>query len=92
MRSLLVAVIVMGVLIVAGVATIVVTIVERAAGSSAAPLSQPILLSEPAGSRIAAIAAAPDRVVLQLQGGGPDRIVVLDGRNGQVLFRAAVSK
>ena len=92
MRALQVAVVVMGVLIVAGVATIVVTIVQRAVGSSAPAATQQALLGEPEGTRIAAISAATDRLAVQLQGGGPDRVVVLDTRTGRVLLRAALAK
>ena len=92
MRALKAAVIVMGVLIVAGIATIVVTIVQRTSGGLAPAQAQQTLLNEPDGTRIAAISATAERLAVQLQGGGPDRVVVLDLRNGHVLLRAALSK
>lgn len=50
------------------------------------------VLDEPAGTRIAGTSAAPDRVVVHLQGGGPDRVVVLDTRSGRVLGRVALAR
>ncbi len=92
MRALKTAVVVMGVLIAAGVATVVVTIVQRTAGLSAPPVSQPALLAEPDGTRIASVAVGGDRLALHLQGGGPDRVVLLDARTGQVLLRAGLAR
>jgi flagellar basal body-associated protein FliL len=89
MRALLVAVVVMGVLILAGVAIIVVTIISRAAAPGATPAQA--LLDEPAGTRIANIAASPDRVAVQLQGGGADRVAVIDTRTGRVIARIALA-
>ena len=43
-----------------------------------------VLLDEPAGTRIAGVAAAGDRVAIQLQGGGADRVVLVDPRTGAV--------
>ena len=90
MRALKAAVIVMGILIVAGVVTIMVTIVQRTAGLPAPATTQQALLAEPDGTRIAGMSAAGDRLALQLQGGGPDRVVVLDARTGRVLLRAGL--
>lgn len=91
MRVLQAAVIVMGVLIVAGVATIVVTIVTRMSGpgGGAAVLS---LLDEPEGTHIAGASVAGDRVAVQLQGGGPDRVVVVDTRGGRVIARIGLAR
>lgn len=89
-RALLASVIVMGVLIVAGVAVLGITIVRRM-GSAAA--SGPLMLDEPAGTRIVSASAAGDRVAVLLQGGGPDRVVLLDAHSGravgQVVLRVA---
>jgi hypothetical protein len=38
------------------------------------------VLEEPEGTRIAGIAAAQDRIAVQLRGGGPDRVVLVDPR------------
>jgi hypothetical protein len=92
MRALQAAVIVMGVLIVAGVATIVVTVVSRLSGGGAAGgMPTQALLDEPAGSRIAGLAVAADRVAVQLQGGGPDRVVVVETRSGHVIARIGLA-
>jgi hypothetical protein len=88
MRVLLAAVIVMGLLILAGVTTIVVTIVHRMSGSALdTGVAAQAVLDEPAGTRIAGVSLAADRVALQLQGGGPDRVLVLDTRAGRVVAR-----
>jgi Family of unknown function (DUF6476) len=92
MRALQALVIVMGVLIVAGVATIAVVIVHRLSGPGAVAGGVRAVLDEPAGTRIAGVSAAADRIALQLQGGGPDRVLVLDTRTGQVLARAALAR
>ncbi len=81
MRGLMAAVIGMGVLIVAGVAVLVVTVVHRLG-------SQPVLaaqsLDEPVGTHLQQIAPAGDRLAILLTGGGPDRVVLLDPRTGAV--------
>ena len=89
MRALKVAVIAMGVLIVGATAALVVLVVQRVSGPGAQAAS---VLDEPVGTRIASVAASGDGVVLQLQGGGVDRVVVLDPRSGRVLSRVALSR
>jgi hypothetical protein len=71
----------LGVLIVLGTTVVGVTIVKRMS-APAAPGQIAAMLDEPAGTRIAAIAATQDRLALHLQGGGPDRVVLLDPRTG----------
>ena len=90
MRMLKVAVVVMGVLIVAGVTVLVMVIVGRISAPAGPPMRA--VLDEPPGTRIVAVAALPDRLALQLQGGGPDRVVVLDMRSGRELARAALAR
>ena len=97
MRGLLVAVIVMGVLIIAGVGVIVVTISHRLSAprpAASVPATGPasVVLDEPVGTRIVAIAAAAERVALGLQGGGPDRVVVIDTVTGQIAARASLAR
>jgi hypothetical protein len=46
-----------------------------------------VLLDEPAGTRIAGIASAGDRLAVRLQGGGSDRVVLVDPRTGAVAGR-----
>ena len=89
MRGLKVAVAVMGVLIVAGTATLLVLLVNQVGGT---PNAAGIVLDEPAGTRIAATSATRGQVVLQLQGGGPDRIVIVDLRAGRAVSRVGLSR
>ena len=90
MRALKAAVVVMGVLIVAGVATLVVALTQRLSGQ-AGPMAS-VLLDEPLGSRIAGVSMAPDRLAVQVQGGGPDRVVLVDTRSGRVIGRIGLSR
>ena len=97
MRVLQAVVIVMGVLILGGTAAVIGIIVHRA-GAPRPPVlahpgvAAPVVLDEPAGTRIATASAADERLVLQLAGGGPDRVVVLDLRGGAVLARVALAR
>ena len=50
------------------------------------------VLDEPTGTRIAGVSALPDRLAVQLQGGGPDRVVVVDMRSGRVLGRVGLAR
>ncbi len=88
MRAMMALVIGMGVLIVAGVATLGVTIARRLSNSSVAAA---IVMNEPPGTRIVSMAPAADRLAVLLQGGGPDRIVLLDPRSGAVAGRIGLS-
>jgi len=81
MKALKALTIVMGLLIVGGTAVLAVVLARRMGGGAAAP-SVAVLLDEPAGTRIAGIAGAGDRLAVQLQGGGPDRVVLLDPHTG----------
>ena len=89
MLALKALVIGMGVLIVAGVAVIGVTLVNRMS-PAAGPIAS-LLLNEPPGTRIAGSALAPDRLAVTLQGGGPDRIVLVDIKAGRVLGRVGLA-
>ncbi len=92
MRALKIAVIVMGVLIVAGTAARIFAVLHRP-GSFSAGLPPVItaVLEEPAGTRIAGIAMLPDRLAVQLQGGGVDRVVLIDPRTGAVAGRISLA-
>ena len=90
MRWLKLAVAVMGVLIVAGLATIVVVITGRVSGTSGGIASA--VLDEPAGTRIVSASVSPDRVAVQLQGGGPDRVLIVDTKVGRVLGRVSLAR
>ncbi len=85
MRALKLAVVVMGVLIVAGTTVLVATIATRLSVPGAT--DKLLSLDEPAGTRIVAIAGPADRLAVQLQGGGPDRVVLIDPRSLRVLGR-----
>ncbi len=93
MRALKVLVVVMGVMIVVGVAVVAVTIVRRVAATgggtppvAASALPSRVVLDQPPGTRIAGIAATSDRLAVRLEGGGPDRILLLDPRTGGTLI------
>jgi hypothetical protein len=103
MRALKIATIVMGVLIVAGTMALVIGVARRAgvvpvAGSPAGsvvggaigPASVAVLLDEPAGTHIAGIVAVRDRLAVQLQGGGVDRVVLIDSATGTVAGRISL--
>ena len=85
-----VAAVVMGVLIVAGVAVIAVTLVTRMSGAGASVVS--VVLDEPVGTGITGVALASDRMAVQLRGGGPDRVVVVDTKTGRVVNRTGLGR
>jgi len=89
MKALKVLVVVMGVLIVVGVVVLVAAMGQRLSGGT--KLASPGLLDEPAGTHISQISASGDRLSLLLQGGGPDRVVVVDLRQGQVMLRTGLA-
>ncbi len=92
MRALKALTAVMGLLIVVGTAVLVATIVRRA-GAPAAPAEKiAVALGEPSGTRIAGIAAVADRLAVALQGGGPDRVVLIDPRSGEAIGRIALAR
>ena len=93
MRALKILTVVMAVMIVAAVAVLGVTILRRMNGPAAGPgLLAQAVLDEPAGTRIAGIAGQQDRLAVQLQGGGADRVLFLDPHTGHVLGRAALAR
>lgn len=105
LRALKILVVVMGVAIIGGTATLGVLIVKRLRGGEptqvatttaslpmpGAPANLLRQLDEPAGTTIATIALSPDRLAIQLRGGGPDRVILLDARTGTPIARIAVS-
>lgn len=90
MRALKIAITVMGVLIVAGTVTLVTLIARRSAPSSAVAAS--VVLDEPEGTRIGGVSLLADRLAVQLHGGGPDRIMVLDAGSGRVVGRVGLAR
>ena len=83
-RVLLVAVVGMGVLIVAGFAVLVAVIVQRGFAGPGAVAN--VSLREPPGTHISSVGSAgPDRVLVHLGGGGvPDRVLVVDLKTGGI--------
>ena len=102
-RALLTVVVVMGVLIVAGVLTLAITIFHRLGPSPAGTATlleatavpgnaTTTLLDEQPGTRIQSVTATGDRLAVLLQGGGADRIVLLDPRSGQVVGHIGLAR
>ncbi len=93
MRALKILVVVMGVLIVLGTATLAVLIVRRVSGGEA-PTAAALLrqLDEPSGTAITSIALSQDRLAIQLHGGGPDRVVLMDPKTGATLARITLTR
>jgi hypothetical protein len=96
MRGLKVAVVVMGVLIVLGTIGLVVGIARRSGTPVVAvatwPVAMAAVLDEPAGTRIAGVVAVRDRLAVQLQGGGADRVVLIDPATGAVAGRISLAR
>jgi Family of unknown function (DUF6476) len=90
MRFLKVITIAMAVLIVVGTTVLLVVIARRLSGGTVATAPIAAVLDEPAGTRIAGIAATGDRLAVQLQGGGSDRVLLLDPRTGAVVGRVGL--
>ncbi|WP_239992391.1 DUF6476 family protein [Rhodopila globiformis] len=88
-----VAVVVMGVLIVGGTAALVTLLALRGGhtGSATVPAVVTAVLAEPPGSRIAGIAALADRLAVQVQGGGADRVLLVDPNTGAVRGRISLA-
>ena len=92
MQALKIAVIVMGVLIVAGTTALVVLIGRRLASPALTPSASVARLDEPAGSRIIAMARVSNGLALALSGGGQaDRVIVIDPATGRVLRRIGIA-
>ncbi len=91
MRKLMVAVVIgLGVLIMAGTMTIALTVAHRS--MAVPPVPRDAVLDEPSGTRIAQILVVSDRLALRLEGGGPDRVVVVDLTTGKVAGRAVLAR
>jgi len=86
----MVAAVVMGVLIVAGVAVIATTLVTRMSGGGAPVAS--VVLDEPVGTGIAGVALGPAGMAVQLHGGGPDRVVLVDTKTGRIVNRTGLGR
>jgi Family of unknown function (DUF6476) len=93
MRGLKIAVIVMGVLIVVGTIGLVVGVLHRTNTVTSALLPPVVtaVLQEPEGTHIVSIAALADRLAVQLQGGGADRVVLIDPKTGALAGRISLA-
>ena len=93
MRALKVLTVAMGVAIVLGTTLLIVLLAHRVQAPAPGPAAAaaPVLLDEPAGTRIAGIAAAGPLLAVQLQGGGADRVVLLDPRTGAPVGRVSLA-
>ncbi len=96
MRVLKAVTIGMAVLIVVGTGVLVAVIVHRsnAPAGRGVPAGGPgaLSLDEPAGTHIAGIAGAGGRLAVQLQGGGGDRVVLVDPASGVVTGRIVLAR
>lgn len=108
MRGLMTAVIGMGILIAVGTTVLVVLLVQRMSSAPAPNASAVVagppasaastteaaaaMLDEPVGTHIAGVSLAGERLAVQLAGGGPDRVVILDTRTSRVVARAALAR
>ena len=88
LRLLKILTVVMGVMIVAATIVLAVLIARRLSGGDhGGGASFALELTEPEGTRIAGIASLQDRLAVQLKGGGPDRVLILDPRSGRTTGR-----
>jgi hypothetical protein len=96
MRALKIMVVVMAVLIALGTTGLVIAIARR--WSSPAPSIAQLpawvsaALDEPVGTHIVGIAAIRDQLAVQLQGGGTDRVVLIDPATGMVTGRVLLNR
>jgi hypothetical protein len=89
MRGLVALTIIMGVVLVAGTGLLGVIIFHRLA-VPLAPLP-PLSLDEPVGTHIAGMVSLGDRLALRLEGGGVDRVVVVDLAHGRIVGRIGLA-
>ncbi len=88
MKGMVTLVVAMGVLIVAGVATVGITIARRLSN----PAMAAAVLDEPAGTRMQSVSPAGNRLAVLLQGGGPDRVLLVDPQTGAVVGRVGLAR
>jgi len=87
MRALKALVIIMGILLLGGSATLAVLLVQRL-GTHHAPASHPpavVELALPADGAVTAIAGLGDRLALHVKAPDGDRILVIDPTSGTIL-------
>jgi len=90
MRFLKVLTIGMAVVILVATTVLIVIIARRLSAPAALPSELALRLDEPAGTRIVGITTAADRLALLLQGGGADRVLLVDPRSGAVVGRVGL--
>jgi hypothetical protein len=83
-RPLLIAVIAMGVLILLVTTVVIVKLVKDVVTAPASLTLTTTMLRQPQGSHIVTITTVGDRLGVLLQGGGPDRILLVDPDTGRV--------
>jgi hypothetical protein len=88
---MLTLVIIMGLLIVGGAATVAVTIFNRM-GTRHAPITADIVLDQPAGTQIVGVASVRDQLAVALHGGGADRILLVDPATGRAAGRILLAR
>ncbi|HTI01245.1 MAG TPA: hypothetical protein VL752_09910 [Acidisoma sp.] len=106
-RPLLIAVIVMGVLVIAATSVVIVKLVQDIAGGGrhAPSMASTIvpgapekitlttrMLNQPESSHIVSIATAGDRLAVLINGGGPDRILFVEPATGAVTGQLMLGK
>jgi hypothetical protein len=96
MRALKIMVVVMAVLIVLGTTGLMIAIARRWS-APVPPVAQlpawvSAALDEPVGTHIVGITAVGDRLAVQLQGGGADRVVLIDPATGAVAGRVSLNR
>jgi hypothetical protein len=90
MGGLKTLVIVLGVVILAMMATLVVGLAYKMRATEpaeTAPAATYLVLNEPAGTRIVAISPAGDLLAILLQGGGQDRVFLIDPVHARMVRR-----
>ena len=91
MRALKILTVVMGLMIVVGVVTLGVVMMQRLGSLGGGNIAD-TMLTEPPGTVIAGIAATADRIALHLRGGGPDRVLLIDPKTGKPLGRLSLAQ
>ncbi len=92
MRILTAATIGMGVLILLGTTVLIVTIVRRASVPAAPGPAFTRRLDAAPGSTIIGVAGAGGRIAVALHGDGPDRVVLIDPRDGRMAGQVVLGR
>jgi len=82
----------MGVMIVLGTAGLFVGMMRQSAPTPQTATNVAAVLDEPVGTRIAGIVAVQERLAVQLEGGGPSRVLFVDPKSGAVTGRVSLAK